>query len=401
MSLLKTPYPMPRPTMPQDNMGMLSDADAQRVIQQTQGGSGLLGGASRVASGLLGAGRDIGRAVAPVAPQALMNIADTMRFYQAAQMQQPSLVTASELGKLRPINPAGIAAMLPQLRAEEQAAMQKPQTELLRQGLLKAQTEKEQASLLGTRAKGSVVNIMLPDGNVTYGTSTESGNLLLPDGSEAPRGSRVFGTNLAATKIGDIAPKNVKAVEKFEELSSNAQTFFNSGNKLLRGLEKNTPAATIVGTLSGVGSKIYQSVEAFGEAFGVPKENLSGVENVFSKYSIDSAKMKSQILDLAYQAARIRGQEGRSLSDRDITIFSRIIGSDQSPEEKASVLRDYMDSIYTEVRERAGILSGQANTEFKVPELQIYRPQPSPKGNGSPVEEVYEEDASGNLVRVQ
>ena len=135
MSLLKTPYPMPRPAMPQDNMGMLSDADAQRIIQQTQGGSpnimsrigsGLLGGASRVGSGLLGAGRDIGRAVAPVAPQALMNIADTMRFYQAAQMQQPSLVTADDLDKLRPINPAGIAAMLPQLRAEEQAAIQKP-----------------------------------------------------------------------------------------------------------------------------------------------------------------------------------------------------------------------------------------------------------------------------------
>lgn len=96
-------------------------------VSETQGLLSRIGsGASRVGSGLLGAGRDIGRAVAPVAPQALMNIADTMRFYQAAQMQQPSLVTASDLGKLRPINPAGIAAMLPQLRAEEQAAVQKP-----------------------------------------------------------------------------------------------------------------------------------------------------------------------------------------------------------------------------------------------------------------------------------
>lgn len=128
MSLLKTPYPMPRPTMPQDNIQ--TQGGSPNIMSRV--GSGLLGGASRVGSGLLGAGRDIGRAVAPVAPQALMNIADTMRFYQAAQMQQPSLVTASELGKLRPINPAGIAAMLPQLRAEEQAAMQKPMLDALK-----------------------------------------------------------------------------------------------------------------------------------------------------------------------------------------------------------------------------------------------------------------------------
>jgi hypothetical protein len=101
-------------------------------VSETQGLLSRIGsGASRVGSGLLGAGRDIGRAVAPVAPQALMNIADTMRFYQAAQMQQPSLVTADDLDKLRPINPAGIAAMLPQLRAEEQAAMQKPMLDML------------------------------------------------------------------------------------------------------------------------------------------------------------------------------------------------------------------------------------------------------------------------------
>jgi hypothetical protein len=374
---------------------MEQSAAPQGLLPSNQGvGSGLLGGVQRFA------GR-VGEAVAPVVPQAARNIADMARFTAMQRASMPSLVTAQDLDKLRPIDPVAIAAQLPTLRAAEEESLLKPETERMRQGLLQAQMEKEQMSLLGTRAKGNVVNIMLPDGSVTYGTSTESGNLLLPDGSEAPRGSRVFGTSLAATKIGDIAPKNVKAVKKFEELSSNAQTFFNSGNKLLRGLEENKSAATIVGTLSGVGSKIYQNVEAFGEALGVPKENLSNVENVFSQYSIDSAKMKSQILDLAYQAAAIRGQEGRGLSDRDIAIFSRIIGSNQSPEEKAAVLRDYMDTIYTEVRERAGILSGQSGTEFKVPELQIYRPQPSPTGNGGPVDEVYEEDANGNLVRVQ
>lgn len=160
MSLLKTPYPMPRPTMPQDNIQ--TQGGSPNIMSRV--GSGLLGGASRVGSGLLGAGRDIGRAVAPVAPQALMNIADTMRFYQAAQMQQPSLVTASELGKLRPINPAGIAAMLPQLRAEEQAAVQKPMLDAL-----KAQSDLARASGSGGSGASGVVSAKtyrLPSGDI-------------------------------------------------------------------------------------------------------------------------------------------------------------------------------------------------------------------------------------------
>lgn len=157
MSLLKTPYPMPRPTMPQDNIQ--TQGGSPNIMSRV--GSGLLGGASRVGSGLLGAGRDIGRAVAPVAPQALMNIADTMRFYQAAQMQQPSLVTASELGKLRPINPAGIAAMLPQLRAEEQAAVQKPMLDAL-----KAQSDLARASGSGASGVVSAKTYRLPSGDI-------------------------------------------------------------------------------------------------------------------------------------------------------------------------------------------------------------------------------------------
>lgn len=224
MSLLKTPYPMPRPTMPQDNTGMLSDADAQRIIQQTQGGSpnimsrvgsGLLGGASRVGSGLLGAGRDIGRAVAPVAPQALMNIADTMRFYQAAQMQQPSLVTADDLDKLRPINPAGIAAMLPQLRAEEQAAMQKPMLDMLG-----AQAAARRASGSQSAQKTSPKTYLLPDGKTTAETYFDkiSGQRLVSGTNEPlPAGSLEFGAG-DVPKFKNLLEFNEKVTEEEQKL---------------------------------------------------------------------------------------------------------------------------------------------------------------------------------------
>ena len=86
--------------------------------------------------------------------------------------------------------------------------------------------------------------------------------------------------------------------------------------------------------------------------------------------------MKSQILDLAYQAARIRGQEGRGVSDRDITIFSQIIGSDKPAAEKAAVLRDYMDTVKSEVQLRANLINQSQGIDLTIPPLNIYMPEP-------------------------
>ena len=118
-------------------MGMMSDEDAVRVAQanQTQPSnmlSGLLGGAQRVGSGLLGAGQAVGKAFAPELPSIAQNIADVARFTAMAEAQGPQLVTAADLSKLRPVSPASIAAQLPQLRAAEQAALQKPELDRMK-----------------------------------------------------------------------------------------------------------------------------------------------------------------------------------------------------------------------------------------------------------------------------
>ena len=255
-------------------------------------------------------------------------------------------------------------------------AAQQEQDRKFKRSLLEHEMAVAKAKLKPKPTEAENVNIILPDGTTTYGKSDELGNLTLPDGSKAPAGSRIFGTTIAASKLSDIAPEDKKAREEFGELSVNAQTFFNSGNKLLKGLEENKAAATVVGTISGVGSKVYQNVEEGLKSLGVPTEKTQQFENIFEKNSIDSSKMKSQILDLAYQAARIRGQEGRGVSDRDITIFSQIIGSDKPAAEKAAVLRDYMDTVKSEVQLRANLINQSQGIDLTIPPLNIYMPEP-------------------------
>lgn len=272
--------------------------------------------------------------------------------------------------------PISLGSSLAQGLLAGNIAAQQEQERKFKRGLLEREMAVAEAELKPKPTEAENVNIILPDGTTTYGKSDKLGNLTLPDGSKAPAGSRIFGTSITASKLSDIAPEDKKAREEFGNLALNAQTFFNSGNKLLKGLEENKAAATVVGTISGIGSKVYQNVEEGLKSLGVPTEKTREFENIFEKNSIDSSKMKSQILDLAYQAARIRGQEGRGLSDRDVKIFSEIIGSNKPAAEKAAVLRDYMDTIRREVGLRADFIKQSQGIDLTIPALEIYTPKP-------------------------
>jgi len=127
----------------------------QGLLPSNQGvGSGLLGGVQRFA------GR-VGEAVAPVIPQAARNIADMARFTAMQRASMPSLVTAQDLDKLRPIDPVAIAAQLPTLRAAEEEAMQKPMLDAL-----KAQADLARASGSGASGVVSAKTYRLPNGDI-------------------------------------------------------------------------------------------------------------------------------------------------------------------------------------------------------------------------------------------
>ena len=100
------PSPVPRPDY-QPTQGLLS-----RI------GGGLLGAAQSVGEGIAGIGRQVGESLAEPLAEGGRDIADIMRFYQRAQMQQPMF--SYDPSAFKGISPQAIAASLPQFRAEEE-----------------------------------------------------------------------------------------------------------------------------------------------------------------------------------------------------------------------------------------------------------------------------------------
>ena len=284
--------------------------------------------------------------------------------------------------------PISLGSSLAQGLLAGNIAAQQEEERRFKRGLLEREMSVAEAKLKPKPTEAENVNIILPDGTTTYGKSDKLGNLTLPDGSKAPAGSRIFGTNIAATKLSDIAPADKKALSEFEDLTSKATTLFNSGNKVLELLDKSPESATVVSGLSGIASTVYQNVEEAAKALGVPDEKLEKYEDIFEENSVSGAKLKSMVLDLAYQAAAMRGQEGRGLSDRDVQIFSQIIGGKNlNPSQRAAVLRNYLETIKSEVSTRADILSERAKRPLTLPSFEVYAPErsspPLPSGNRS------------------
>lgn len=118
----------------QDIKSLLADpnlsAEEKARLQQSIPQTGLLSSVGQGARGILGVA---GAALKPFAesitartPQMIKDMQDTQRFYEMERMKQPTIVPISQMGQLRQITPAGIAAGLDQYRAAEQAAIQKP-----------------------------------------------------------------------------------------------------------------------------------------------------------------------------------------------------------------------------------------------------------------------------------
>lgn len=228
----------------------------------------------------------------------------------------------------------------------------------LKRSLLEAQTQSE------LNKAGKVFNVydaktglLVSDGpkQVVEGTSPYNQALSDPDRIVLAAGTTASAGIPLTSELG-VTPKALtdKRNELIEAASATGE-LVQIGNQLLEGYEKNPDAATALGTISGIGQKLYEDVSAIARAAGIDvtksyKEgdvtygfNEDHFDSIFKKYDIQSSIMKSQVLDLAYLAARARGQEGRGLSDRDVQIFSQIIGGTGSVESKKARLRSYLE----------------------------------------------------------
>ena len=139
----------------QDIKSLLADpnlsAEEKARLQQSMPQTGLLSSVGQGARGILGVAgaalKPFAESIAARTPQMIKDMQDTQRFYEMERMKQPTVVPISQMGQLRQITPAGIAASLDQYRAAEQLALQKPELEKMR-------AEKTSGGYTGTRYKG-------------------------------------------------------------------------------------------------------------------------------------------------------------------------------------------------------------------------------------------------------
>ena len=210
----------------QGSQGVMSNQDANRVRSLlAPSNEGLFSSAMGAGRGLLDFGRSVGgglmsgaRAVGQNinADQLQKDIVDTQRFYQQAMMSQPRQVLAQDLGMLKNISPAGIAASLPLLRAQEASALQEPELE-------KMKAEKTSGGYTGARYKNKqlLVNKNDPKDFITAIFDTEKQTLVRMDNGE-PVGDEYKVSTSSIQSKGVMGVKDLRdTVPKLQE-SENA-----------------------------------------------------------------------------------------------------------------------------------------------------------------------------------
>lgn len=187
-------------------------------------------------------------------------------------------------------------------------------------------------------------------GSEEYNKAFEDPRLFLD-----PKGSGLAGGIDYRTLLG-LKESGVQDINtEYQTKLAATENLVMAGNKILETLDTEPDATTKVAELLGGIENVKANAVAAARVLGIDPEKSyteDGVrfgfkeehfEDIFSKFAIKSAVTKSRILDLAYLAAERRGQEGRGLSDRDIKIFSDIIGGSGSPKARYEKLKAYLE----------------------------------------------------------
>jgi len=258
----------------------------QGLLPSNQGvGSGLLGGVQRFA------GR-VGEAVAPVIPQAARNIADMARFTAMQRASMPSLVTAQDLDKLRPIDPVAIAAQLPTLRAAEEEAVQKPMLDALKAQADLARAAQSRQSLAAQKTAPKTYLVQGADGQMTpvetYFDKISGERLISGTNQPLPVGSLEFGAGDLPT-FQNLDTFNKSVTEEEQKLIS-LDKFRNAVKTAPEGLGRT------IQTLN----KIFQTLSADPEfkrgdlATGEARARLQGLIGLYKDEIVGGGVMTEQ-----------------------------------------------------------------------------------------------------------
>lgn len=142
-------------------------------------------------------------------------------------------------------------------------------------------------------------------------------------------------------------------VEMENAASATIQAVATAGD-LVDLVRSNKSIVGIPGAFFRITNDLAQSAVGIAQGLGVTfegnLETLTNPENYdFSKFrgtAIDSAVMQSAIVNLAFAAAAASGQEGRSISDKDIQRFiNEIGGSTSDPKAFEAVIRKFTERL--------------------------------------------------------
>lgn len=132
----------------------------------------------------------------------------------------------------------------------------------------------------------------------------------------------------------------------------------------LRDLLADDPdALTATGRAISISRAIANEAEAVARTFGVEiPEGLNDAAryvSTFEELGVDNARARGMLTNLAYAAAAASGQEGRSVSDRDVKRFlQRIGGGYIDPQARVAMLDDFAEEIADAFKIRRSVTLG-------------------------------------------
>ena len=134
-----------------------------------------------------------------------------------------------------------------------------------------------------------------------------------------------------------------------------------SGDRIIKNLYENPESVLVIGDIAQVYDQIGQELKAIGvianpearDAFinkSPEGQDNSKIRDQFRELANNTSLTESKLLDFAYQIAKVRGQEGRGLSDQDFKNFQKIISAGRTAEQKAAALTNFIQGIKVEVQ---------------------------------------------------
>ena len=208
--------------------------------------------------------------------------------------------------------------------------------------------------------------------------------------------------------IGNQARLELDNLQKIGAIGSSGRLFATEKDveNGIAGGDKNAPLRAGTGQLaeqlylalqSGDTDRINSATLAFEESFLQDKlNNPKGltIKELLGDVVYDDVTLRSQMLSLAYTAAAVNGQTGRTLSDKDLAYHLQIVGLNQTsdPEILIKNLKRFIGDAVTKVDSEAQLALQQnwfkfdLNDEYTQSAIkQYYRPPESPTPLNDPM----------------